>query len=533
MRAPASKPTLIEKLSVERWFSLVGAVLLVLVVAGSALGAYLLAQTRAASDELLTRLQPAAAEAYRMQSGLVEQQTGIRGYAITVDQRFLEPYHRGRQQESQSAQRIRELLADRPELGDELTAVESQANRWREMFAEPILANGQPSAATELAAGQALFDDVRAASEQQNRGLDAAIDHERVHLGEIRALRDGVLAALVLAFLITGALAALLIRRLIVRPLRALQTSSLRVAGGDFAHRLEARGPADLMTLAEAIEAMRRRIVTELDASHAQRDALSRQAIEKDEQAVELRRSNAELEQFAYVASHDLQEPLRKVASFTQLLEKRYGDQLDDRARQYISFAVDGARRMQVLINDLLTFSRVGRLTDHVAEFDIDQTLDKALANLATTIEESGARIERPDQLPRIVGDATLWTMLWQNLIANAIKFRHGDRTPEVRIDCERSRRDDTDNWLIRVTDNGIGIPTEFSEKVFVIFQRLHGRDEYGGTGIGLALCKKIVEFHGGKIWIDTTMTEGTSFCLTVPANSEAPTPTRLQGVSV
>ena len=166
---------------------------------------------------------------------------------------------------------------------------------------------------------------------------------------------------------------------------------------------------------------------------------LAEQAVALDEQAVELRRSNSDLEQFAYVASHDLQEPLRKVASFCQLLEQRYADALDERGVEYIGFAVDGAKRMQVLINDLLTFSRVGRLKSTHQIVDLDTTLDAAARNLAVAIEESGAELVRRNRpLPEVVGDATLLTMLWQNLIGNAIKFRHEDRAPRVEIDCER-----------------------------------------------------------------------------------------------
>jgi light-regulated signal transduction histidine kinase (bacteriophytochrome) len=238
-----------------------------------------------------------------------------------------------------------------------------------------------------------------------------------------------------------------------------------------------------------------------------------------------LRRSNAELEQFAYVASHDLQEPLRKVASFCQLLEKRYGDQLDERGIEYIEFAVDGAKRMQVLINDLLTFSRVGRLGTAQAEVDLGVALDAGLANLATAIEEADAEIVRPAQpLPQVVGDPTLLTMLWQNLIGNAVKFRHKDRRPRVVIGCERRTGDTADEWLLSVSDNGIGVGEEFAEKVFVIFQRLHGREVYSGTGVGLALCKKIIEQHGGAIWVDTSYTDGTRLQFTLPI--PAPTPT-------
>jgi light-regulated signal transduction histidine kinase (bacteriophytochrome) len=261
---------------------------------------------------------------------------------------------------------------------------------------------------------------------------------------------------------------------------------------------------------------MRQRIVDELQSSRTARAAL-------DEQAEELRRSNAELEQFAYVASHDLQEPLRKVASFCQLLEKRYGDQLDERGAEYIAFAVDGAKRMQILINDLLTFSRVGRLNSTSTDVDLSAVLDTALHNLSSAVEESGAEIIRPQkELPHTDGDPTLLVMVWQNLIGNAIKFRREGVTPRIVIDCEQRISDKDADWLFTVSDNGIGIPHEFADKVFVIFQRLHGRDAYTGTGIGLALCKKIVEHHGGTIWIDTSNSEGARICFTLPAQSPA-----------
>ena len=246
----------------------------------------------------------------------------------------------------------------------------------------------------------------------------------------------------------------------------------------------------------------------------------AQQAADLDAQAVELRRSNAELEQFAYVASHDLQEPLRKVASFCQLLEKRYGDQLDERGLQYIAFAVDGAKRMQVLINDLLTFSRVGRSSELHERLSLDQPLDTALSTLSVAIEDADAVIERPEQMPEVIGDPTLLAMLWQNLIGNAIKFRAPGRAPVVQITAA-ARPDGS--WEFAVTDNGIGIPPEFADKVFVIFQRLHGRGVYPGTGIGLALCKRIVEQHGGEMHLDTTYADGTRITFTLPAADPAP----------
>ena len=215
-----------------------------------------------------------------------------------------------------------------------------------------------------------------------------------------------------------------------------------------------------------------------------------------EEQAEELERSNRDLEQFAYVATHDLQEPLRKVASFCQLLQRRYGGQLDERADQYIAFAVDGAQRMQRLINDLLAFSRVGRTTEGFEPVDLDAVATAAVAQLEAMRAEVDGSVEL-GELPVVRGDRTLLRQLLVNLVGNALKFRRPDVPPQVRVRARQGWRRLGDH----VADNGIGIEPEFADKVFVIFQRLHARDSYPGTGIGLALAKKIVEYHGGRIW--------------------------------
>jgi signal transduction histidine kinase len=515
-----------RRLTVQRWFFLALSLMVLLVVMGTAIGANLLSQTARVTDDLLLRVQPSQTEAYRLQAALVNQETGIRGYAIAADKQFLAPYTSGKQDEARSAARLRGLLGDRPELLADLRAVERGAATWRQDYAEPLAAAvtpGKPHAVdqTTVDSGKHEFDRLRTLWAKQNADLAQAVKEGRAHLAHQRTVRDTVLSGMIVAFLLTGLALAVLVRLLVTRPLEALSKASEQVAGGDFAHRITGDGPADLTAVAGAVEGMRRRIVAELDASRDQEEVLSRQAAELDAQAVELRRSNAELEQFAYVASHDLQEPLRKVASFCQLLEKRYGDQLDDRGLQYIDFAVDGAKRMQVLINDLLTFSRVGRLDETRERVGLGPALDKALRNLAAAVEESDARIDRPEAMPEIVGDPTLLTMLWQNLVGNALKFRHADRAPHVTVTCDPDP-ENSGMWRLCVTDNGIGIPEEFTDKVFVIFQRLHSRDAYGGTGIGLALCKKIVEHHGGRIWIDTQGGEGTRFCFTLPSAEEA-----------
>ncbi|MFK4106808.1 ATP-binding protein [Streptomyces sp. NPDC019531] len=518
-----------RRLTVQGWFYLALAAMTLLVVTGSVVGANLLSRTAEASDQLLRRVQPAQTEAYRLQAALVNQEAGIRGYAATADRQFLDPYTQGRQDEANSAARLRALIGDRPELLADLTAIESQAADWRRTYAAPLAASVTPASPKPLDQGKAdqgkkEFDRLRTLWAEQDSDLTKAVQDGRARLVHERTVRDAVLGGMVAAFLLAGIACAVLVRVLVTRPLEALRAASRRVSGGDFAYVITCGGPADLTAVANAVEGMRWHIMAELEASRAQQQELTRQAADLDAQAVELRRSNAELEQFAYVASHDLQEPLRKVASFCQLLEKRYGDTLDDRGRQYVDFAVDGARRMQVLINDLLTFSRVGRVNDARVPVGLDQALDKALANLGTAMEESGARVERPERLPEVVGDPTLLTMLWQNLVGNALKFRHPDRAPHVSITCGTDP-DDPDGLLVSVEDNGIGIPEPFTEKVFIIFQRLHGRDAYGGTGIGLALCKKIVEQHGGRIWIDTAHTDGTRFRFTLPSITETPEP--------
>jgi hypothetical protein len=227
--------------------------------------------------------------------------------------------------------------------------------------------------------------------------------------------------------------------------------------------------------------------------------------------AEELARSNGELEQFAYVASHDLKEPLRMVTSYLQLLEKRYRSKLDSDAKDFIDFAVDGGTRMASLIDGLLAYSRVGTHGATLQPTDCESVLGRAIADLDAAIRDRAAEVTH-DRLPTVVADATQLQQVFQNLIANAIKFRN-KRPPKVHVSAKRGKRE----WLIAVTDNGIGIDPQYSERIFVVFQRLHGRNEYAGTGIGLAICKKIIERHGGRIWFDSTPGNGSTFHFTLP----------------
>ncbi|MEH1840272.1 MAG: GAF domain-containing protein [Nostoc sp.] len=250
------------------------------------------------------------------------------------------------------------------------------------------------------------------------------------------------------------------------------------------------------------------------------------QLLEKEtQQSQELARSNAELEQFAYVASHDLQEPLRMVTSYLQLLERRYKNQLDANADQFINYVVDGARRMQTLINDLLNYSRVSTRGQPFIPVNCSIVLEQAIANLQIAIMDSKAIITH-DPLPEVMADATQLIQVFQNLIGNAIKFcRH--QQPRIHIKVGKLDANpegeslnvipSVDEWLFSVRDNGIGLESQYSERIFIIFQRLHGRDKYPGTGIGLAICKKIIERHGGRIWVESKLGEGSTFYFTIP----------------
>lgn len=239
-----------------------------------------------------------------------------------------------------------------------------------------------------------------------------------------------------------------------------------------------------------------------------------RQQAQKDlaRKVEELARSNRDLEQFAYVASHDLQEPLRMVAAYTQLLAERYRGTLDADADKFIGYAVEGATRMQTLIQDLLTFSRVGHNGNGGTPTDCNRVIEEAVLNLRAAIEESGAVVTH-DSLPTVFAEQVQLIQVFQNLIGNAIKFR-GKEKLNIRVCAERQET----QWLFSVVDNGIGIAPEYSEVIFAIFQRLHARSEYAGNGVGLAICKKIVERYGGRIWVKSEPGQGSTFHLTLPA---------------
>ncbi|MEV0428587.1 ATP-binding protein [Micromonospora sp. NPDC050495] len=499
-----------SRMTMSRRLSVMMLAMTVLVLTGGGVGAVALSHTAAVSNRLADRISPARTAVSRLESGLLEQVAAVRGYVIIGNPELLGPYDQGVATERVTAQRARELLADEPAARRELDAALVLADRWRADYPTRLIAARQAGATpSELAPveeqGRLAFDVARRALTTLEARLDR-VQAGRTDLDDARALRDLLFVSILATLLLSSVVIAALVRVTVLRPLSRLGASVRRVAGGDFDHRLTAEGPADIARLTEDVETMRQRVVDALKTSRRHRDAL-------EEQAAELRRSNEDLEQFAYVASHDLQEPLRKVASFCQMLQRRYGEQLDDRARQYIGYAVDGATRMQNLINDLLAFSRIGRVYSDDREVDLAELLAQAESNLSGPIAEAGAEVVVAGPLPVVHGDPTLLTMLWQNLLGNAVKFRRPGRVPRIRVEVAEEEA----GWTFAVADNGIGIEPRYADKIFLIFQRLHPRGTYDGTGIGLAICKKIVEYHGGTLRLDDGYAEGARFVFTLP----------------
>jgi signal transduction histidine kinase len=486
-------------------------VLLVLAVVGIGLALIANGSLTHNRNLLLERVGPARRAALSLENALLNEETGVRGYVITANRSSLDPYREGRREELKAYAQLRaQEQAVGPRLAAELTAVQDRAEMWRSEFVAPALANPRltaRSASDGDLEGKQQFDALRASLARLRGVLEARDTQAR---DALQSAADRLEALLIVAavLILGGVLAAgFVLRRTITWPLSRLGSEARRVAGGEFDKPLQiATGPREVAEVGAEIDAMRERIVAELASVEAAR-------VQLEEQAQELTRSNAELEQFAYVASHDLQEPLRKIASFCQALKTRYEGQLDDRAEQYIDFAVDGAKRMQVLINDLLAFSRVGRSGRGQEPVALDTVVQAAEKALAGAIEHEGAQVLTAGELPTVRGDRAQLLSLMQNLIANALKFR-GSEPPIVRIVAELG----DGQWELSCADNGIGIDRDYAERIFLIFQRLHSRDTYEGSGIGLALCRKIVEYHGGRIWLDSSYANGACFRFTLPA---------------
>jgi signal transduction histidine kinase len=321
----------------------------------------------------------------------------------------------------------------------------------------------------------------------------------------------GIVSALALAAAWTGG------DFFVLRQVRGLVKAAKRLSKGD----LEARsgvppGPGELGQLARSFDEMAASLqqhIAELQGAQAELKALNEDLEQRVlERTTELRRSNEDLEQFAYVASHDLQEPLRMITSYVTLLRQREGSKLDQNSQQFLSFALEGATRMQQFIQDLLAYSRVGKQGRTFEPVATHEACAAALANLQVAIEKAGAEVTR-DTLPTVKGDLSLLTQLFQNLVGNALKFR-GEAPMKIHIGCQRKGA----FWEFAMRDNGIGIAPQDFERIFIVFQRLHSPEKFPGTGIGLSVCKKIVERHGGRIWVESRPGKGATFLFTIPA---------------
>jgi signal transduction histidine kinase len=415
--------------------------------------------------------------------GMTDAETGERGYILTGEEFYLKPYIQGLKEVQGGTRELRKLTADNFVQQRSLDALEPLIQeRLRELQEriEVRRAAGLEAGATAVREG---------AGREYMEKIRIAIARMKAEEDRLLVLRTAGLEAssrqTQIAVVVGDSLGLLF-----------LAAAGLVIYGE---MRQRSRAEEEIRKLNEGLE----RKVAERTAELAER-------------ALDLERSNRDLQQFAYVASHDLQEPLRTVASFTQLLAKRYGDKLDDKAREFIGFAVDGSKRMQTLINDLLSFSRVGTQGKALGAVNSDAALDAVLKGLKRSIEESGAVITR-DRLPTVLADEGQLTQLLQNLVANAIKFQ-GAGVPRIHIGAERNGSE----WKVSVRDNGIGIAPEHHERIFVIFQRLHNKKQYPGTGIGLAVCKKIAERHGGRIWVEATAGGGSTFRFTIRDGEDA-----------
>jgi signal transduction histidine kinase len=504
----------------RRLARLLGAVAAMLIIA-LAVAVLALVQSRSLDARADGPYYRALVDGERASLALGDAEASLRAYRATCDDAALEPWTRA----VGSSGRIM-FLADveRRELASdaEVALAHEEAVRrtdaWFKEYAEPVVAAveaapaGQMACRMELigtapasAEGEALYDSARVAVVQYLAELGA----QRDEIVETRAVWEqlllGAVVALVLVVVLMGTMMWLALETWVIRPLTTLTAGVRVVSSGVLGREIRPVGAGEVALLAMHVETMRRELVHQVEEIR-----LSHQEVENahgllSEQARELERSNRDLEQFAYVASHDLQEPLRKVASFTQLLQKRYGGSLDDRADQYIEFAVDGAKRMQRLIQDLLSFSRVGRTGVPREDVELEAVLAGALSELSERVVETQAEIVH-DPMPVVHGERALLQQLFVNLVGNSLKFRDPGRAPKVRIEVRSMRA----HWEISVVDNGIGIDAQYAERVFIIFQRLHPRDEYAGTGIGLSLVKRIVEYHKGRIWIEPAAGGGT-----------------------
>jgi len=445
-------------------------------------------------------------ESQRAKEALFQMDAGTRGYFLSGKPEEMKGYQTASQAFNDHIGELRRLTSDNPPQGVRLKGITKQEKAWKTNLLEPALATRKPGATLYTAVAKVTDGALprRVALEKLRVSLSNFEDVEKSLLTKRVARQEHLRFLTQLTLWIGSGFAVLLTALLALAAVRAVRDANA-------AYEQVRQTNAQLQTAQSGL----------------QLEVIQRRSAEENLRRVvgELKRSNAELEQFAYVASHDLQEPLRAVAGCVQVLKRRYEGKLDERADQFIGHAVEGAQRMQNLIQDLLAYSRVGTKGKPFALLSLETVVNNALVNLSVAIAESGASIER-DPLPELWGDAGQLVGVFQNLISNAIKFR-GEAPPQIKVEC---RVDNEINgggkpagWTFSVSDQGPGIEAQYFERIFVMFQRLHTRSEYAGTGIGLAIVKKIIERHGGRIWVESVVGQGTTFFFHLPAHALQP----------
>ncbi|WP_412028143.1 sensor histidine kinase [Deinococcus yunweiensis] len=477
-------------------------VLMLGVGAAVLLGVNHAAQARTLVTDSQTRLILIGA----MGADIASMENGERGFVITGNLEFLEPYTEGRLKFAAHTYALRDLSP--PAQQERLSQVQALVTRWFTEAAEPEIAARrtspvQASALVVGGSGRDILNQARLALDamqlEENTRLSAATTSSQDTLNRVRLVTIAGLGLGVLLLLLT----AWQVARSVTGILNHLTDGARQIANGQYHLRLPATSVRELASLGRQVDVMAAAVQQREHALHLMNGRLER--------------SNRELEQFAYVASHDLQEPLRTIGSYTELLARRYGGRLDERADQYIAFTTAATTRMKALIQDLLAYSRVRQSERSTSPVDTAVLVATVVSDLELQVQAAGGQIEKRE-LPVVNASVELLRHVFQNLIGNALKFCAPDRAPHVIVTAIRQETE----WVFNVQDNGIGIEPQYHERIFGVFQRLHGVDEYAGSGIGLAVTRSAVEQLGGRLWVDSVPGQGSTFHFSVPIDPVA-----------
>jgi signal transduction histidine kinase len=426
-----------------------------------------------------------------LQTALLNVETGFRGYVLSAKAEFLDPYKLGVEQTKTTLENLDKSSFFLSELRNIESEIATYLD-WIKSQLQNTKLNAENFKILVAPRGKIRFDRLRLLLTDLSDKSQTAFLSTRKEVTDLINLIQILPWTLFALIFVAGLLVRRGLQVFVIRPLQLIEQTSEAQRLGDEELRTKITSPDEIGRLALSLNASYDAVKTRTEA---------------------LKRSNADLEQFAYVATHDLQEPLRMISSYTQLLEKRYKGQLDERADQYIHFAVDGANRMQRLIQDLLAFSRLGRKEPQLENVDAAVPLERALRSLELAMQ--GATVKVIGSLPRVKADEGQLEQVFTNLVANALKFRRSNTVHHVEIAAEP---ESDDQWCFSIRDNGIGIDPTYFDRIFTIFQRLNTRETFAGSGIGLSIVKRIIEHHGGRIWLTSQPDHGTVFYFTLQA---------------